>query len=69
MQPVLAADCIKSVQAKCMTKFGPGSSLLESLDNGNEMVRMCPTRHLDWRQSFLLKTRSFQVHLERGLIC
>ncbi|KHJ81926.1 hypothetical protein OESDEN_18385 [Oesophagostomum dentatum] len=29
---VLAADCIKSVQARCMTKFGPGSSLLESLD-------------------------------------
>ncbi|VDK45821.1 unnamed protein product, partial [Cylicostephanus goldi] len=29
---VLAADCIKSVQARCMTKFGPGSSLLDSLD-------------------------------------
>nr|CDJ81489.1 Mediator complex domain containing protein [Haemonchus contortus] len=29
---VLTADCIKSVQARCMTKFGPGSSLLDSLD-------------------------------------
>ncbi|KJH46448.1 hypothetical protein DICVIV_07478 [Dictyocaulus viviparus] len=29
---VLLADCIKSVQARCMTKFGPGSSLLDSLD-------------------------------------
>ncbi|PIO56996.1 hypothetical protein TELCIR_21602, partial [Teladorsagia circumcincta] len=30
---VLTADCIKSVQARCMTKFGPGSSLLDSLDD------------------------------------
>ncbi|KAK6732946.1 hypothetical protein RB195_016991 [Necator americanus] len=29
---VLTADCIKSVQARCMTRFGPGSSLLDSLD-------------------------------------
>ncbi|VDM59016.1 unnamed protein product [Angiostrongylus costaricensis] len=29
---VLTADCIRSVQARCMTRFGPGSSLLDSLD-------------------------------------